>query len=142
MHVAVHSQPSWCFGKEERHNDQDERQNDLDDKWTLPRHLVRKHEVEAIVYPARQHISSNQARVLNAHHQASAMRSCDLSLNDGDSHGEEADAETLDSATGDEGGKVRSKNLDEGAEEVDEAADTDTFLSTDDVAKSACDESA
>ena len=65
------------------------------------------------------------------------MRCRDLGLDDGDSHGEETNTETLDSAAGNKSGEPRSEDLDKGAEEVDEAAQADSPLSTDHVAESA-----
>lgn len=50
------------------------------------------------------------------------MRSCDFRLDDWDSHGEEANTEALNGPASDESGKTRGEDLDECAEEVDEAA--------------------
>ena len=55
-------------------------------------------------------------------------------------HGEESDAYALDGPASNECCEVRSEYLDEGTEEVDEATDTNTLLSADDVSKSTCDE--
>jgi hypothetical protein len=65
-----------------------------------------------------------------------------LGLDDGDSHGEEANSDALDRAAGNEGGEARSKDLDKGTEEVDETAQTDSPLSTDHIAESAGNEGA
>lgn len=63
------------------------------------------------------------------------MRSRDFRLDDGDSHGEEPDSQTLDGTASNKGCKIRGEDLDEGAEEVNESADTDTLLPSDDVAQ-------
>lgn len=48
-----------------------------------------------------------------------------FALQDGDSHGEHTDAETLDAAANDERGEVGHENLDEGGNEVYESSDPD-----------------
>jgi hypothetical protein len=98
--------------------------------------------VETVIDPTREHVASNQARILNAHHQASGMWSCDLRLNDRYCHGQEPHAETLDRSTSDECPKARSKHLDECAEEVDESTEADSPLSTDHIAEATGDQGA
>lgn len=134
LHKPVFGQPSRSLGEEKGHEHQECGEDDLDDKRTLPRHGAWKHEMEAVIDPARQHVSRDETSILDADHHTSGVRCRDLGLDDRDRHGEETDADTLDSAAGDEGGETRSEDLDEGAEEVYQAAQPDSPLSTDHVA--------
>lgn len=68
------------------------------------------------------------------------MRGSNLGLDDWDSHAKKSNTEALDGTPSDEGCEVTSEDLDEGAEEVDESADADTLLATNDVPEPSCDE--
>lgn len=129
LHETALCQPSRCLREEERHDHQDKRQNDLDDEWALPGHLLWKKKVETVVHPAREHIASDEESILNAHHQTPPVWCSDLSLYDRYSHGQEANAKTLDSPTRHEGAEIAGEDLDEGAEEVDEPPKPDTLFS-------------
>lgn len=137
LHESILRQPPGSLGEEERHEYENSREDDLDNEWPLPRHGVWEHEMKTVVDPARQHVSSDEASVLDADHHTSCMWCGNLGLNDGDSHGEKADTDTLNSAAGNKGGEIGSKDLDKGAEEVDEAAEANGPLSTNHIAESA-----
>jgi hypothetical protein len=64
------------------------------------------------------------------------MRSCDLSLDNQNGHGEETNTEALDGATGNEARKSRSEDLYECAQKIDDATEADSSLSSNDVAES------
>lgn len=96
--------------------------------------------MKPVVDPTRQHVSRNQASILDTDHRTSGVRCCNLGLNDGDSHGKETNTDTLDCAAGNESGEIWSKDLDEGAEEVDEAAEANSPLSANHIAESTGDE--
>lgn len=137
LHESILGQPTRSLGEEERHEHENSREDDLNDEWSLPRHGLWEQEMKPVVDPARQHVSRNQASILDADHHASSVRCCNLGLNDRDSHGEETNADTLDCASGNKGGEIWSKDLDKGAEEVDEATKADSPLSANHIAESA-----
>lgn len=141
LHESILGQPSRGLWEEKRHEHEDCREENLNEERALPRHGVGKQEIKAVVDPARQHVSRDKAAILNANHHTPGMGCRDLGLNDGDSHGEEPNTDTLDGAAGNEGGEIWSEHLDKGAEEVNEAAQADSPLSTDHIAESAGNES-
>lgn len=137
---SVPRQPARCFGQEEGHGEEDECQAHLHEVRTLPGDVAGQRKEESVIYPTRQCISSDQERVFDADHEATAVRCSDFGLDDRNGHGQEANGEALDGSAGDEAGEVRSKALDEGADEVDESADADTLLPPDYVSQSAGDQ--
>lgn len=62
------------------------------------------------------------------------MSRSNLTLEDGDSHGEHTDGETLDAPSCDECCEIGHKDLDEGGAEVDDGAYTDGHASSEHVA--------
>ena len=120
LHETILGQPSWSLGEKERHDDQDEGENDLDDKGALPRYVIWEHEVKPVVNPAGQHVSGDETCVLNSNHQASSMGRRDFSLDNRNDHGQKAHTEALESSSDDEGREVGSEDLDESREEVDD----------------------
>ena len=99
--------------------------------------MVRKHEVEAVINPAGQHVASNETSILNADHEASRVRGCNFRSNDGDYHWEEANAKTLNHSARHESTESGGEDLYKGSEEVDEATETDSSLATDHINEAA-----
>lgn len=70
------------------------------------------------------------------------MRSGNLSLDDRNGHGEEANTQALNSTTGDKSCESWCKHLNEGAEEVDEASEANCPFTTNHVTETTSDEGA
>lgn len=94
------------------------------------------------VNPRRQGIAADEECVLDADHEAAAMRRGNLCLNDWHGHGEKAHAQSLDGPAGNEHLEVGCKGLEEGGCKVDEAAETHALLSADHVSDSPSDKRA
>jgi hypothetical protein len=99
-------------------------------------------EVEAKINPSRERISTNEKCVLDAYHETSAVWRSNLSLNNRNSHGEEAYTQTLQSTADNECLEVGSESLDEGGEKVDETTQSNTLLSSNHISKVTGDEGA
>ena len=78
----------------------------------------------------------------DANHEPARMGCSNLGLDDRNCHGQEANTNTLNGASGNEDVEARSEHLHKCCEEVDECADADALLSPDHVSEPSSNEGA
>lgn len=139
---AVAGQPARGFGEEEGHGEENKGKTHLDEVRTLPGLVLGDEVVEAKINPSRECVSTNKKCVLDSHHETSAVWRSNLSLNNRNSHGKKAHAQSLESTADNEGFEIRGKGLDEGGYKVDKAAKSNTLFSSNHISKVACNERA